>query len=78
MASRPVGRSKIGWKDNVMKDIEAMRIVKWKRCARDRNTFFCNPILFAICTSTFGKLCKNIYTVACRTNRFKASCGFWE
>jgi hypothetical protein len=27
--------------------------------------FFCNPILFAICTSTFSKLCKNMYTVAC-------------
>jgi hypothetical protein len=28
--------------------------------------FFCNSILFAICTSTFSKLCKNMYTVACR------------
>jgi hypothetical protein len=28
--------------------------------------FFCNLVLFAICTSTFSKLCKNIYTVACR------------
>jgi hypothetical protein len=26
----------------------------------------CNPILFAICTSTFSKLCKYMYTVACR------------
>jgi hypothetical protein len=26
---------------------------------------FCNPILFATCTSTFSKLCKT-YTVACR------------
>jgi hypothetical protein len=24
--------------------------------------FFCNPILFAVCTSTFSKLCKNMYT----------------
>jgi hypothetical protein len=23
---------------------------------------FCNPILFAICTSTFSKLCKNVYS----------------
>jgi hypothetical protein len=23
--------------------------------------FVCNPILFTICTSTFGKLCKNVY-----------------
>jgi hypothetical protein len=28
--------------------------------------FFCNPILYAISTSKFSKLCKNIYTVACR------------
>jgi hypothetical protein len=28
--------------------------------------FFCNPILFAICTSTFSKLCKKTYTVARR------------
>jgi hypothetical protein len=27
---------------------------------------FFNPILFAICTSTFSKLCKNMYTVAWR------------
>jgi hypothetical protein len=29
-----------------------------------RNTnyiYFCNPILFATCTSTFRKLCKNLY-----------------
>jgi hypothetical protein len=25
---------------------------------------FCNPILFAICTSTYSKLCKNMVTVA--------------
>jgi hypothetical protein len=23
--------------DNVMKDIQAMKIVNWKRCAQDRN-----------------------------------------
>jgi hypothetical protein len=28
--------------------------------------FFCNLILFARSTSTFNKLCKNMYTVACR------------
>jgi hypothetical protein len=27
---------------------------------------FLNPILFANCTSTFSKLCKETYTVACR------------
>jgi hypothetical protein len=25
--------------------------------------FFCNPILFAICTGTCSKLCKNVYNV---------------
>jgi hypothetical protein len=29
--------------------------------------FACNPILFAVCTSTFSKLCKKKkYTMACR------------
>jgi hypothetical protein len=28
--------------------------------------FCCNPILFAVCTSTSSKLCKNMYTVACK------------
>jgi hypothetical protein len=28
--------------------------------------FFCNPILFAICTSIFSKLCKKTYGMACR------------
>jgi hypothetical protein len=36
----------------------------WHVCTfRD---FFCNSILFAICTSTLSRLCKNMYTVACR------------
>jgi hypothetical protein len=25
------------WMDNVMKDIQAMKIVNWKRCAQDGN-----------------------------------------
>jgi hypothetical protein len=37
--------------------------------------FFCKPILFAICTSTFSKLCKNMYTVACR--RVLSSASLW-
>jgi hypothetical protein len=28
---------------------------------------FFNTILFAICTITFSKLCKNMYTVACKS-----------
>jgi hypothetical protein len=31
IASRPVGRPKIRWMDNVMKGIQAMKIVNWKR-----------------------------------------------
>jgi hypothetical protein len=27
-----------------------------------KSLFFCNPILFAICTNTFIRLCKNMYT----------------
>jgi hypothetical protein len=37
IASRPVGRPKISWMDNVMKDIRAMKIVNWKTSAQDRN-----------------------------------------
>jgi hypothetical protein len=37
IASRSVGHPKIRWMDNVMKDIKAMKIVNWKRCAQDRN-----------------------------------------
>jgi hypothetical protein len=27
--------------------------------------FLCNPILFATCSSSFSKLCKRAYTMAC-------------
>jgi hypothetical protein len=37
IGSRLVGRPKIRWMDNVMKDIQAVKIVNWKRCAQDRN-----------------------------------------
>jgi hypothetical protein len=30
-------RSKIRWMDNLMKGIQAMKTVNWKRCAQDRN-----------------------------------------
>jgi hypothetical protein len=30
ISSRPVGRPKIRWMDNVMKGIQAMKIVNWK------------------------------------------------
>jgi hypothetical protein len=33
----------------------------WSLIPAIQQEFFCNPILFAICTSTFSKLCKNVY-----------------
>jgi hypothetical protein len=36
MASGPVGRPKIRWVDNVMRDIEAMKIVNWKKYSQDK------------------------------------------
>jgi hypothetical protein len=37
IASRPVRRPRVRWMDNVMEEIQGMNIVKWKRCAQDRN-----------------------------------------
>jgi hypothetical protein len=37
IASRPVGHPNIKWMDNVMKDIQARKIVNWKSCAQDTN-----------------------------------------
>jgi hypothetical protein len=37
IASRPVGHPKIRWKDNVMKEIQTMKIINWEKCTRDRN-----------------------------------------
>jgi hypothetical protein len=37
IASTPVGRTKIRWMEIVMKGIQVMKIVDWKRGAHDRN-----------------------------------------
>jgi hypothetical protein len=37
IASRPIGRPKIRWMHNVMKDVQAVKIVNWKMCAQDRS-----------------------------------------
>jgi hypothetical protein len=37
IASRPVGRQRFKWVDNVMRDIQAMKIVNWRRRAQGRN-----------------------------------------
>jgi hypothetical protein len=52
----------------------------------EANPFFLFFIFFAISTITFSKLCKNVYSGIYKsahqhlsvTNRFEASCGFWE
>jgi hypothetical protein len=45
----------------------AVMITQWADVLQRRGFFFFEiPFLFAICTSTFSKLCKNMYTVACR------------
>jgi hypothetical protein len=37
IASRPVGRQKIRWICSVMKVIQAVKVVNWRRCLQDRN-----------------------------------------
>jgi hypothetical protein len=37
IAARPIGLPKIRRMDYVMKDIQAMKIVNWERCALDRD-----------------------------------------
>jgi hypothetical protein len=46
------------------KDFEMLDVNDvWKKRQQNYSFFFCNPILFAICTSTFSKLCKkNVYS----------------
>jgi hypothetical protein len=37
IASRPIGRPKNRWDDDVRKDLKIMRVYNWKDCAKDRN-----------------------------------------
>jgi hypothetical protein len=37
IASRPIGRPKNRWDDNVRNDIKIMKVNNWKQCAKDRN-----------------------------------------
>jgi hypothetical protein len=37
IASRPTGRPKNRWDDDVRKDLKIMRVCNWKDCAKDRN-----------------------------------------
>jgi hypothetical protein len=76
-----VGRRPPGWDSLVFalqNTVAQMRLVKFLNLPNPSSStrpwgllslkqkFFCNPILLAICTTTFSKLCKNMYTVACR------------
>jgi hypothetical protein len=36
-ASRPIGRPKNRWEDDVRKDLQTMKIKKWKRSVLDRD-----------------------------------------
>jgi hypothetical protein len=37
IASRPIGRPKNRWDDDVRSDIKIMKVNNWKECAKDRN-----------------------------------------
>jgi hypothetical protein len=65
----------------------AQHTVAWgTRSVRDPSIVFRNPILFAVYTGTFSKLCKKVYSGMQKsaqerssvTNGSKASCRFWE
>jgi hypothetical protein len=36
-ASRPIGRPKIGWEDDVRKDLQTMKIKNWKKSVMNRD-----------------------------------------
>jgi hypothetical protein len=39
LASRPIGRPKIRWKDDIRKDLQTMRIKNWKKSVLDRDSW---------------------------------------
>lgn len=39
LASRPIGRPKIRWEDDIRKDLQIMRIKNWKKKVLDRDTW---------------------------------------
>jgi hypothetical protein len=38
-ASRPIGRPKIRWEDDIRKDLQTMRIESWKQSVLDRDSW---------------------------------------
>ena len=39
LASRPIGRPKIRWEDDIRKDLQIMRIKNWKKKVLDRDSW---------------------------------------
>jgi len=39
MGTRPVGRPRQRWQDNVMEDLKKLKVKNWKETARDRRTW---------------------------------------
>jgi len=39
MGTRPVGRPRERWQDNVMKDLKKLKVKNWKETAKDRRTW---------------------------------------
>jgi hypothetical protein len=37
-ASRPIGRPKIRWEDDIQKDLQTMRIKNWKKSVLDKDS----------------------------------------
>ena len=37
MLTRPLGRPKIGWKDDIINDMKELKIKIWTSCIQDRN-----------------------------------------
>jgi hypothetical protein len=38
LASRPIGRPKTRWEDDIRKDLQTMRIENWKKSVLDRDS----------------------------------------
>jgi hypothetical protein len=39
LTSRPIGRPKIRWEDDIRKDLQTMRIKNWKKQLLDKDTW---------------------------------------
>jgi hypothetical protein len=39
LASRPIGRTKIRWEDDIRKDLQTVRIENWKQSVLDRDSW---------------------------------------